>query len=184
MKRATFGYLPLYIKLYDDTGTESREPLEAYMRSIVQMRGLRGLDIVAARFAHQMKNLALPSTLLEQDVAAIIRKHSIPVALILSAFKPRVPHHCPDTIRRLRPIDRAGYYTVIAKTWHHGVQELPAASGLTCSNFLCTGHVLHSAVLADVMGKCRRAAPSAQAFRRARVGALWRSLSGHARFSN
>ena len=52
MKRAR-SLSPLYIKLYDDTGTENREPLEAYMRSIVQMLRAEGLISCHAGLPHQ-----------------------------------------------------------------------------------------------------------------------------------
>lgn len=183
MKRATFGYLPLYIKLYDDTGTESREPLEAYMRSIVQMLRAEGLDIVPApvcRIKEEFEQAI--DTFLEQDVAAIITQHlaySPSLESIDALKRAGVPIIVLNTTPDYDLIDRAGYYNGIGKNHGiHGVQDmcnLLRRHGV--QYFLCTGHVLHSAVLADVMGKCRAAA-LAQAFRRARVGAVGAPFQG------
>ena len=42
------GYLPLYIKLYDDSDPHYRDPMVAYMHTLVSMLESQGMDIVLA----------------------------------------------------------------------------------------------------------------------------------------
>ena len=46
MKKIKIGYLPLYIKLYDDSNTRNREPMERHMRTLVSMLESEGLEVV------------------------------------------------------------------------------------------------------------------------------------------
>ena len=49
MKKIKVGFLPLYIKLYDDIlGDDFRKPMEAYMAQCIQELEARGLEIVVA----------------------------------------------------------------------------------------------------------------------------------------
>lgn len=182
MKNVKFGYLPLYIKLYDDTGT-NREPMEAYMRSIVQMLRAEGLDIALAPVCRVKEEFEQAIDMfLEQDVAAIITQHlaySPSLESIDALKRAGVPIIVLDTTPDYELVDRAGYYNGIGK--NHGIHGVQDMCNLLRRNdvqyFLCTGHVLHSSVLAQVIGKCRSAA-MAQAFKRARVGAVGKPFKG------
>jgi L-arabinose isomerase len=183
MKRTKFGYLPLYIKLYDDTSAEMREPMEAYMRSIVQMLRGEGFDIVLAPVCRIKKEFEQAiDAFMEQDVAAIITQHlaySPSLESINALKRVGVPIIVLNTTPDYDLIDRAGYYNGINN--NHGIHGVQDMCNLLRRNgvqyFLCTGHVLHSAVLAEVMGKCR-ATVAARAFKRARVGAVGSSFQG------
>ena len=43
MKKIKVGYLPLYIKLYDDSDSHMRDPMVAYMNTLVGMLEGNGL---------------------------------------------------------------------------------------------------------------------------------------------
>ena len=42
------GYLPLYIKLYDDNNPHYRDPMVKHMRTLISMLESEGLEVVAA----------------------------------------------------------------------------------------------------------------------------------------
>ena len=48
MSKVKIGYLPLYIKLYDDSNPAKRAPLEKYMHMLVEMLEAQDLEVVQA----------------------------------------------------------------------------------------------------------------------------------------
>jgi uncharacterized caspase-like protein len=48
MRKIKVGYLPLYIKLYDDANPDTRKPLVAYMETLISMLESQGLEVVRA----------------------------------------------------------------------------------------------------------------------------------------
>ena len=48
MSKVKIGYLPLYIKLYDDSNPQEREPMERYMHTLVNMLEAQGLEFLSA----------------------------------------------------------------------------------------------------------------------------------------
>ena len=48
MRKIKAGYLPLYIKLYDDENPATRKPLEAYMHTLIDMIGAQGIEVICA----------------------------------------------------------------------------------------------------------------------------------------
>ena len=48
MERIKVGYLPLYIKLYDDSDPHYRDPMVQYMHMLVSMLEAQGLEVVMA----------------------------------------------------------------------------------------------------------------------------------------
>ena len=48
MKTIKIGYLPLYIKLYDDSDPHYRDPMVAHMQLLVSMLEQQGLEVVRA----------------------------------------------------------------------------------------------------------------------------------------
>ena len=48
MKKIKVGYLPFYIKLYDDKSTKWRVSCVAYMKKLIKMIEDRGFEVVCA----------------------------------------------------------------------------------------------------------------------------------------
>ena len=48
MKKIKVGYLPLYIKLYDDSNPHYRDPMVDYMHMLIKMLESQGLVVVLA----------------------------------------------------------------------------------------------------------------------------------------
>ena len=48
MKKIKVGYLPLYIKLYDDSNPHYRDPMVDYMHMLIKMLESQGLEVVLA----------------------------------------------------------------------------------------------------------------------------------------
>ena len=48
MKKIKVGYLPLYIKLYDDSDPHYRDPMVRYMHTLIDMLTAQGIEVVEA----------------------------------------------------------------------------------------------------------------------------------------
>ena len=112
-----------------DTSAEMREPMEAYMRSIVQMLRGEGFDIVLAPVCRIKKEFEQAiDAFMEQDVAAIITQHlaySPSLESINALKRVGVPIIVLNTTPDYDLIDRAGYYNGINNNHGiHGVQDM------------------------------------------------------------
>ena len=183
MANIRIGYLPLYIKLYDDSHPETRRPMEDYMHTLVGMLTSQGLEVVQApvcRLKEEFDRAA--ETFIEQDVAAVITQHlaySPSLESIDALQKAGVPVIVLDTTPDYSLREKAGYYDgIMPNHGIHGVQDmcnLLRRRGV--EYYLCAGHALHSEVISQVAGLCRAAA-AARAYRRARVGSVGGSFTG------
>lgn len=177
------GYLPLYIKLYDDADPSQRAPLEAHMRMLTGMLASQDLEVVEAPVCRVRPEFEAAIDLFERaQVSAIVTQHlaySPSLESIDALARARVPLIVLDTTPDYSLIDEAGYRKGIsANHGIHGVQDmcnLLRRRGI--QYHLCVGHALHSAVIAQVASLCR-AAEAARAYRAARVGSVGGSFVG------
>lgn len=184
MEKIKVGYLPLYIKLYDDSDPHYRDPMVRYMNMLVSMLEAQGLDVVMAdevcRVKPEFERAAKKFN--DAGVTAVITQHlayspsleSIDALLTLDA-----PIIVFDTTLDYELIQAANYENrVPANHGIHGVQDM---CNLLKRNkkpyYICAGHALHSEVLSEVVGMCRAAA-AAKAFKKAKVGSVGGSFTG------
>ncbi len=183
-KKIRVGYLPLYIKLYDDDSPKMREPLVEYMKMLIKMLESQGIEVVqveeVCRIKPEFDRAAIRFN--EAGVDAVITQHlayspsleSIEALLSLDA-----PIIVFDTTPDYELIKVAGYENRIdANHGIHGVQDM---CNLLLRNgkpyFVCAGHALHSDVLSRVVGLCR-AAKAAKAYQTMTIGSVGGSFTG------
>ena len=68
MKKIKVGFLPLYIKLYDDTDPKLRDPMVAHMERMIPMLEQQGLELV------RTPDLAAPRNSLSRQLSASTKK--------------------------------------------------------------------------------------------------------------
>lgn len=183
MSKIKIGYLPLYIKLYDDSNPAKREPLEDYMHMLVRMLESQDLDVVQAPVCRVKEEFEAAIDLFHaEQVTAIVTQHlaySPSLESIDALERAGVPLIVLDTTPDYALIEIAGYRSGISPNHGiHGVQDmcnLLRRRGV--EYYLCVGHALHSPVVAQVAGLCRAAA-AAKAYKTARVGSVGGSFTG------
>ncbi len=178
MKKITVGYLPLFVKLYDDDDPHYRDPLVEYMNKLVSMLEAEGIEVIMAeevcRVKEEFKRAADRFNALGVD--AVITQHlayspsleSIDALLSLEA-----PIVIFDTTPDYGFLREANYRTLMrANHGIHGVQDM---CNLLARNerkyWLCVGHALHGNGLNEVVSACRAAA-MAKAFKTERIGSV------------
>ena len=76
MKKIKVGYLPLYIKLYDDNNPASRAPMAAYMETLVSALEEKGLEVIRTDVCRVKPEFEAAVRLFnEADVDAVITQH-------------------------------------------------------------------------------------------------------------
>ncbi len=184
MGKIKVGYLPLYIKLYDDSDPHYRDPMVSYMNKLVSMLEDKGLEVVMAdevcRVKEEFQRAAQKFN--AEGVTAVITQHlaySPSLESIDALLKLEAPIVVFDTTLDYELIEAAPYESrVPANHGIHGVQDM---CNLLKRNgkpyYICAGHALHSEVIGEVAGMCRAAA-AAKAYRNAKVGSVGGSFTG------
>lgn len=183
MNTIKVGYLPLYIKLYDDSNPHYRDRMVSHMKMMVSMLESQGLEIVLADVCRVRPEFeAAVSRFREANVAAVITQHlaySPSLESIDALMSLEVPLIILDTTPDYELLSAAAYRSGIGDNHGiHGVQDMCNLLRQRGKNFeLCVGHALHSPVIAQVAALCR-AAGVKQAFSQAIVGSVGGSFDG------
>ncbi len=183
MKKIKIGYLPMYLKLYDDTNPAKRDPMIAHMKTLISMLEAHGMEVAAVEPCRVREEFDAAVRRFEaEEVVAVVTQHLAysPSLESIDALKRlRVPLIILDTTPEYSLIDKAAYEKGISDNHGiHGVQDmcnLLRRNG--CQYHLCVGHALYSPVVAEVAGFCR-AAQAAWEYRHARVGSVGRTFPG------
>ena len=184
MKKIKVGYLPLYIKLYDDSNPHYRDPMVDYMHMLIKMLESQGLEVVLADEVCRIKpefdraakkfNDAGVSAVITQHLAYSPSLESIEALLSLDA-----PIIVFDTTPDYQLLKVANYKGCISA--NHGIHGVQDMCNLLKRNgkpyYLCVGHALHSEVVSEVVGMCR-AATVKKAFQTEKVGSVGGSFTG------
>ena len=160
-KKIKVGFLPLYLKLYDDFVVSSaRVPMEKYMNMCINMLETQGLEILPAtqicRIAPEFETEVARFN--EEQVDAVITMHlaySPSLEAIDALMKLDAPIVILDSTPHYELIEAAGYQNrIFANHGIHGVQDM---CNLLKRNgkpyFICAGHALHSEVISEVAGE-------------------------------
>ncbi len=177
------GYLPLYIKLYDDSNPNYRDPMVEHMQTMVSMLECQGLTVVVADVCRIKPEFEAAAKLFnDADVDAVVTQHlaySPSLESIDALATIKAPLIVLDTTPDYELLSQAAYYSGISHNHGiHGVQDmcnLLKQRGIPYE--IRAGHALHSDVVAEVAGLCRAAA-AAKAYKRARVGSVGGSFEG------
>ena len=184
MKKIKVGYLPLYIKLYDDSDPHYRDPMVRYMHTLIDMLTAQGIEVVEAdeicRIKEEFDRAAAKFN--DADVDAVITQHlaySPSLESVEALLSLKAPIIVFDTTPDYELVEVAGYEGRISA--NHGIHGVQDMCNLLKRNgrdyFLCVGHAMHSEVVSEVAGMCRAAA-AAKFFRRERIGSVGGSFTG------
>ncbi|MCK9330371.1 MAG: hypothetical protein M0Q94_10895 [Candidatus Cloacimonetes bacterium] len=178
------GYLPLYIKLYDDSNPHERDSMVDYMEMLIRMLESQGLEIVRTdeicrikpefdRAAEKFNNADVDAVI-TQNLAYSPSLESIKAILSLKA-----PIVVFDTTPDYRLSKVQQYYDGISP--NHGIHGVQDLTNMLKQNgkpyYLCVGHALHSNVVSEVVSMCRAAA-AAKFFKKETVGSVGGSFTG------
>ena len=177
------GYLPLYIKLYDDNNPHYRDPMVKHMRTLISMLESEGLEVVAADVCRVKSEFEAAAKLFnDADVDAVVTQHlaySPSLESIDALLSIKAPLIVLDTTPDYELLSMAGYKSGISNNHGiHGVQDMCNLLKQRGRSYeICTGHALHSEVIAEVAGMCR-AAKVKKLYQNARVGSVGGSFAG------
>ena len=183
MNKIKIGYLPLYIKLYDDSNPHYRDPMVAHMKTLISMLESEGLEVVAADVCRIKPEFEAAAKLFnDADVDAVVTQHlaySPSLESIDALLSIKAPLIVLDTTPDYELLSKAGYYSGISNNHGiHGVQDMCNLLKQRGRSYeICTGHALHSEVIAEVAGLCR-AAKVKKNYQTARVGSVGGSFEG------
>ena len=185
MKKIKVGFLPLYIKLYDDSsGPSYRVPMEKYMDMAIKMLENEGIEVLPADQVCRIKPEfeAAAEKFNAADVDAVITFHlaySPSLESIEALMKLNAPIIVFDSTPHYELIKVAGYEGRISP--NHGIHGVQDMCNLLKRNgkpyFICAGHALHSEVIAELAGMCR-AAKVKKAYQTMKVGSVGGSFTG------
>ncbi len=184
-KKIKVGFLPLYIKLYDDSnGPGYRAPMEAYMNSCIKMLETQGIEVVLADQVCRIKPEfdAAAAKFNAENVEAVITMHlaySPSLESIEALLSLKAPIIVFDSTPDYELLKSAGYQGKIGP--NHGIHGVQDMCNLLKRNhkpyYLCVGHALHSEVISEVAGMCRAAA-AARFYQTAKIGSVGGSFTG------
>lgn len=177
------GYLPLYIKLYDDDDPHMRDPMVAYMEHLISELSARGLEITAAPVCRIKEEFDAAAEMLNAgDICCVITQnlaYSPSLESVEALLSLKSPLVILDTTPDFDLYDRADTYNGIDPNHGiHGVQDMCSMLKRNGRAYtLCVGHEQNSDVLEQVVSACRAAA-LAKAFKNAKVGSAGGSFEG------
>lgn len=185
MKKLKVGYLPFYIKLYDDSNIKWREPVVAYMNKLIKMIEKQGIEVVPADEVCRVKpefEAAAAKFNADDEICAVITQHLAysPSLESIEALKSlKAPVIVFDTTPDLELIKYAETEDRIMNNHGiHGVQDMCnmlKRSGVPYE--LCVGHASTPGVLDELCGYIR-GAYAAKCFKTARIGMVGGEFEG------
>ena len=179
------GFLPLYIKLYDDmNGPQKRVPMEKYMNTAISMLESFGIEVVMAdqvcRIAPEFE--AAAEKFNGENVDAVITMHlaySPSLESIQALLKLNAPIIVFDSTPDYALIKTSGYAALMAP--NHGIHGVQDMCNLLKRNgrpyYICAGHAMHSEVIAELAGMCRAAAVR-KAYQNMKIASVGGSFTG------
>ena len=184
MKKIKVGFLPLYIKLYDDaSGPSYRAPMEQYMNMAIGMLETQGIEVVKADVCRIKPEFDAAAAMFNaEDVDAVITMHlaySPSLESIEALLSLKAPIIVFDSTPHYELLKVAGYEGRIGP--NHGIHGVQDMCNLLKRNgkpyYICAGHALHSEVIAELAGMCRAAAVK-KAYQTMKVGSVGGSFTG------
>ena len=178
------GFLPLYIKLYDDSnGPGYRAPMEQYMHTCIRMLEAQGVEVILSEVCRIKPEFDAAAAMFNaEDVDAVITMHlaySPSLESIDALLSLKAPIIVFDSTPHYELLKVAGYENRIGP--NHGIHGVQDMCNLLKRNgkpyYICAGHAFHSEVVAELAGMCR-AAKVAKAYKTMKVGSVGGSFTG------
>lgn len=179
MNKVKVGFLPLYVKLYDDVCPEYRPQVEAFAADAAARLEKEGLELVKAPVCRLKDEfMAAVDSFNAADVDAIVTLHlaySPSLESIDALCKAKAPLIVMDTTPAYEFTDHA---QVMTNHGIHGVQDMcNLLRQHDVTYFIEAGHISESDVVARTAGLCR-AAKAAKTLKTCRVGAIGEPFAG------
>ncbi len=180
MSKMKVGFLPFYLKLYDDVLPGMREKIDAFSEAVLAKLSKSGLDIVAAPVCRELKEFEDAVTLFE-DTCAVITLHL--------AYSP--------SLESIDPLARIGKPIVVLDTtpgysfdqsvsgdeilYNHGIHGVQDMCSMLkrrgVQYFVEAGHWENSDVIERVVGLCE-SAHAASVMKTGKVGLIGSAFKG------
>ena len=176
------GFLPLYIKLYDEVVPEIRPRLESFYEKLAKMMEERGMEVIRSPFCRVKNEFEDAVQLFELKNADVIvtvhMAYSPSLESIDALCKTNLPVVVMDTTETLEFTNMQDSGEIMFCHGIHGVMDL-------CSMFtrrgkayaIAAGHYSESDVVDRVCGLCKAAA-SAEALKKSHVGLIGGAFEG------
>ncbi len=184
MDKIKVGYLPLYIKLYDDGDPHKRDPSVAYMKMLIEILKSQGIEVVEADDVCRLKeefNLAAEK-FKREDVDAVITHH-LAYSPSLESIEALVSLEMPiivfDTTVDYKLVEASNYEARLKL--NHGIHGVQDMCNMLKRNekpyYICCGHIMQSGVIEELCGLCR-AARMKKTFNRMKIGSAGGAFTG------
>lgn len=185
--KARAGLLPLYLKLYDDAGPETRRPLEEFLDRVAAGLRAEGLEVIKAPVCRVKAEFQAAVARLEKENADALVTLHLAYSPSLEAVETLAATSLPLIMLDTTPDYDFGPDTdpqrIMFNHGIHGVQDLASVLRARGRSFeIAAGHFEHSAVLRRTV-ELVRAARGARRLRRARVARLGESFAGMGDFA-
>lgn len=174
------GFLPLYLKLYDEVFPDMREKVDAFSAVVQEALSKQGLDIVAAPVCREMAEFEEAAALFE-DTCAVVTLHLAyspsleSIDLLAGLGKPIVVLDTTPAFSFDSTVDGA---EILYNHGIHGVQDMCSMlKRRGVQYFVAAGHWEESDVLERVVGLCK-AAYAAHAMKTSKVGLIGTPFKG------
>jgi L-arabinose isomerase len=184
-KKIKIGYLPLYIKLYDDYHPGIRAAYEDYMKKLVGMIEDKGFEVVLADEVCRVKeefDRAAAKFNADNDIAAVVTQHLAyspsleSIDALLSLKAPIVVFDTTPDYQILKYADTED--RIMPNHGIHGVQDMCNMLRRNGKNYqLCVGHASEPAVMNELCDLLKGAAV-ASAMRNSRIGMVGGEFEG------
>lgn len=184
MKKTKIGFLPLYIKLYDDCGSGAigRPRLEPFYERMAKEFEARGFEVVREQFCRIKPEFAAAVAKFEQEeVDCIVTWHaaySPSLECIDALAGTKLPIIILDTTETYDFSPEQNPTEISFCHGIHGVMDMCSLLNQRGKAFaICAGHIDHSDVMDRVAGYAK-AARAAAALRGSRSGSIGGSFDG------
>ena len=184
MKKQKVAYLPLYVKLYDETDPSWRVPLVDHMNKLIGLIEAEGFEVVPADEVCRVKEefeRAAEKFNSDPEIVAVITQHLAysPSLESIDALRSlKMPIIVFDTTPDYELLSADNEDRIMTNHGIHGVQEM--CSMLKRYNVpfnICVGHAFHSDVISELCGYIRAAA-AAKTYKNCRVGMVGGDFKG------
>ena len=183
MKKVKVGFLPFYLKLYDDVNPTGRYPLIDYMNTLIAQLEQQGLEVVAADDLCRIKEEfdAAAAKFNAADVDAVITYH-VAYSPSLESIDALLSLQAPIVVMDTTPdpcLAQAADHSnrIFPNHGIHGVQDMCNLLKRNGRDYqICVGHA-KDGVVEETAALCRAAA-AAKAYRNAKIGSAGGSFKG------
>jgi L-arabinose isomerase len=181
MNKIKVGFLPLYIKLYDDAGLD-RSDMQNCMDTAVSMLQSEGIEVVSTDVCRIKPEFDVAAAAFnEADVDAVVTFHfaySPSLESIDALCSLNAPIIVCDTTVTYNMSERMNSDDIMPNHGIHGVMDMcNLLKRAGKPYFVEAGHITESDVIARCAGHCR-AAKAAKAFGQSRIGSMGGSFVG------